>query len=1030
MAPARLTDAGFFVFRLPLLSVDAFLQEGSSDWQAPLDRPEFRAAIQLQSPSLSVALDRTPTVADAARIRRALYRYTSRAALRSSPRGLFAAVAMGHVDDSTQLRADGADGSVAHVELSLDYLSALADHQFGPGTGHRAAELCLNPTLLQRGDTIVLWEARRLDPRPHLRPVVLQASPLLRRLVTALGPGGMSRRRVRTVLHAAGVPDHELHARLAELCGAQILTHAHGVQTVAADPVGQFLERLPDGRPRTPLRQTLADVRARARRQRRSPRTFSVPALEELRSRLPNVPGFEHANHVFQVETCLRGHPPTLTKTLLGEIAYGIERLHFAFGDMHVGRLAPFIEAFIERFGEATVPLSHVVDPEGGLGAIVLAKTAPPAWAGRGRRAAMLRLVHGALAQQQGRVVLDASFWGALLPADLPPLPPAVSAVCQLFAASPGAVDAGAYEVALDCVVGTTGAELWSRHVRVSAPLRAAIDALRARLGEEDLGAVRADVMFTPVTGADVMSRPPMAPLRIDCTATASLTDRSTLPLGDLFLQIRHGRMRLVSKRLLREVQPIIGCVIDPEVVRSPLFSLLSLLASQGYATPLAWQWGELSESPFLPRVCLGRLVMVPARWRVHDVELRALRRSDKDRQGRDRWTRWRIQRGIPRCVSLRLGEDGVGCDLDRAVGRELLMHEASRRGLVSLDELRIGDAELCVSDGRERYAHELVVPFVRDVDVGAAGRRRPVEHTAATSSTWAAKFADGVKLPGSEWVYAKLYSSPRGIQAMLRGAVAKLVTRLRRECNVKDWFFFRYPDPDWHLRLRVRAPERAQQEDVRRLIESTCRLLKRRESVWRLEYDTYFREIERFGGSRACGYVERLFTVESELALCAFDAWGDSEASRHQAMSLAIAWTWWSWLSLGLTPVDAAAVARALRSGLVQDRRITREQTRACRVNGAEPLRLSGGDWRAFTVRAGRILDRLRQSADARDLGVDRHELAGDLSHLFVNRLFAARHAECEFGLYGALERHAHRAAVDRAAPRWRSPIGAKGRR
>jgi lantibiotic biosynthesis protein len=1025
---ARLKGAGFFVFRVPLLPVEAFRQEAASDWQAPLDRPEFRSAIQLQSPSLSSALDRPHHTPAAAGLMRALYRYTSRAALRSVPRGLFAAVAKGRIGGRTHLRAGGADGSVVHVELSLDYLSALADQRFGPGGGHPAARLCVNPTLLQRGDSIVLWEVCRLDQRPRLRPVVLRPSPVLRRLLTALDAGPMSRRRVRTILHAAGVPDHELEARLAELCATQIFVHASGVRTVAADPVGEFLARLPASRLRTPLRQTLADARSQARRQVGSPQTFSVSALEAMRSRLPKVPGFEHANHVFQVETSLSGRPLILGRTLLGEIARGIERLHFAFGDMHVDRLAPVVEAFTERFGEATVQLSQVMDPEGGLGATVLARTQSPQWAARGRRAAMLRLVHGALARQQSRVALDASFWGALLPADLPPLPPAVSAVCQLLAASPGAADAGAYELALDCVVGTTGAELWSRHCRVSPPLRAAVDVLRARLVEDDRGAVRADVMFTPVTGADIMSRPPMAPFRIDCTGTYSPTDQGTLPLGDLFVQIRQGRIRLVSKRLLREVKPIIGCVIDPQAVQSPLFSLLSSIASQGYATPLTWQWGELSESPFLPRVCLDKVVMVPARWRVYNAELQALRRSDTDGQGRDRWTEWRRQRGLPRWVSLRQGEDGVGCDLDREIGRELLVHEASRSGLVTLDELRIADTDLCVSDGRERFAHELIVPFVRDVDAGAAVR--PIAPTAAARSTWAAKFARGVRLPGSEWVYAKLYASPRGIQAMLCQDVAKLVTRLRKECDVKDWFFFRYPDPDWHLRLRVRAPGRAQQEHVRRLIEATCRRLRRQQSLWRLEYDTYFREIERFGGSRGCVNVERLFTVESELALCAFDAWGDSETGSSQAMSLAIAWTWWVWLCLGLTPLDVAAVARALRSGLVRERLITRQQTRACRVNQDEPLGVPDVDWRAFTVRAGRILGRLRRSTDTRDLGVDRRELAGDLSHLFVNRLFQARHEECEFGLYGALERRAHKAVVDGAANRGRPPTAGTGPR
>jgi hypothetical protein len=62
---------------------------------------------------------------------------------------------------------------------------------------------------------------------------------------------------------------------------------------------------------------------------------------------------------------------------------------------------------------------------------------------------------------------------------------------------------------------------------------------------------------------------------------------------------------------------------------------------------------------------------------------------------------------------------------------------------------------------------------------------------------------------------------------------------------------------------------------------------------------------------------------------------------------------------------------------------------------------------WKVFASRASRPLGQLRSLADAQALGVDRRELAGDLAHLLVNRLFVARHAEREVRLFRALERN-----------------------
>ena len=104
MKRVRFADAGFFVFRVPLLPVAAFQQSQrpfdstppspaeapAESWPAPLNRSELANAIALQSPSLWNAIGRarhTIVGRTDSRAALALYRYTARAALRCTPRG-------------------------------------------------------------------------------------------------------------------------------------------------------------------------------------------------------------------------------------------------------------------------------------------------------------------------------------------------------------------------------------------------------------------------------------------------------------------------------------------------------------------------------------------------------------------------------------------------------------------------------------------------------------------------------------------------------------------------------------------------------------------------------------------------------------------------------------------------------------------------------------------------------------------------------------------------------------------------------
>jgi thiopeptide-type bacteriocin biosynthesis protein len=121
---------------------------------------------------------------------------------------------------------------------------------------------------------------------------------------------------------------------------------------------------------------------------------------------------------------------------------------------------------------------------------------------------------------------------------------------------------------------------------------------------------------------------------------------------------------------------------------------------------------------------------------------------------------------------------------------------------------------------------------------------------------------------PGSEWLYAKLYTGAATADGVLR-EVVRPVTEAALRCGAADgWFFIRYGDPDWHLRLRLHGEPGRLQEEVWPALRAAAAPLLDDGRLWRVQLDTYEREVERYGGDEGIVLAERLFQADSEAVL------------------------------------------------------------------------------------------------------------------------------------------------------------------
>ncbi|OQY05888.1 MAG: hypothetical protein B6I20_00340 [Bacteroidetes bacterium 4572_117] len=63
----------------------------------------------------------------------------------------------------------------------------------------------------------------------------------------------------------------------------------------------------------------------------------------------------------------------------------------------------------------------------------------------------------------------------------------------------------------------------------------------------------------------------------------------------------------------------------------------------------------------------------------------------------------------------------------------------------------------------------------------------------------------------GNEWVYFKIYTGYKTADLVLTDAINPLAKELLEEEIIDKWFFIRYSDPDFNLRLRYRLTDLSQ---------------------------------------------------------------------------------------------------------------------------------------------------------------------------------------------------------------------------
>jgi thiopeptide-type bacteriocin biosynthesis protein len=134
----------------------------------------------------------------------------------------------------------------------------------------------------------------------------------------------------------------------------------------------------------------------------------------------------------------------------------------------------------------------------------------------------------------------------------------------------------------------------------------------------------------------------------------------------------------------------------------------------------------------------------------------------------------------------------------------------------------------------------------------------------------------------GDEWLYFKVYTGYKTADILLTDTVFPLAQYFIKENLIDHWFFIRYSDPQFHLRIRFHITKNGDIAPIIHHFNNAIQDYVNQDLVWKVQIDTYHREMERYG-TELIELSEKLFHLCSEM-ICkaiALDATKQDESLR-----------------------------------------------------------------------------------------------------------------------------------------------------
>jgi thiopeptide-type bacteriocin biosynthesis protein len=569
-------------------------------------------------------------------------------------------------------------------------------------------------------------------------------------------------------------------------------------------------------------------------------------------------------SHGLQIDVARKGNF-TLPASLLENIKTAIELLNATAFPAYSTLLQEFTRQFYQKYEWATVSLTEALDPETGIrfGNTKTEYSITPLLDGLifGKRKEEDNIHHPSIKPEwqsfllskyieclkNGQSTMEISEEEANSFSKEYPLH-TISAFPYLVASFIAKQD-DSYLIHLQGLGGVSVASVLARFAHLDSDLESGLHELLQTESAFYAGKILAEVIHLnqPKTG-NITTRPMLRPYEIPIYTPPS-KNATAIYLSDLYLKIDRKnpeRLILFSKQHNKEILPRLASAHNYTLESSPLYKFLCEYQYQGISKGCYWNWGMLSGQSFLPRVTFKNIILSKAQWQIEAGILKEiLPLSGNDLV--EKVSNLKERFNISRHVLITQGDNQLPIDLENEWSLEILKSCIKELPITFQENLFINE-----NTQTQDFSNEIIIPlhiqpsqtsinksFVKEDTISYKVKDKGIINGTSTGKE------PVYFIPGSEWLYAKIYCSMESANRILSEIIKPVVTN--PEHHIDNWFFVRYADPDFHIRVRFKGKGLFYQELIKHL-NQYCQTALQNKMISSIQYDTYKPEWERYG--------------------------------------------------------------------------------------------------------------------------------------------------------------------------------------
>jgi thiopeptide-type bacteriocin biosynthesis protein len=960
----------------------------------------------------------------------ALFKYLLRASTRSTPYGLFSGVALGLISDDTNIVLTKNDQHSSITRLDMQLLETIIENVVSHPEIKKRVKYYPNSSRYIVNDRLNYFESRMIGATKAFSLSSIEYTEFIHYIIEA-SQKGATKNELINLFDLENLDPDEVDHFIEDLIENKVIIHNLSPALTADNALEDVIEKVKSiNSPAEPYLENIVQSLNKIKFIIENDKLVWNKKAEVEKELKNSFNIKDYSSDFFQVDLKLNKISNHVGKNIVDEVVSYAEELASIMPNSVVEDLETFKVKYIERYESQVMPLAEVLDSEYGIGygnlsehTIGGAELIGEVTNFKGESSMFLKMdilqdfqsrkFVEAIRNSLPQITITEQDILSLKKANrqLPVLPDSCYLLGNFISNNISELNQGNYKFKLDYFNGPSAATLFARFSHTDDDL---IKHIKTAIKHEEAhkDAIYAEIVHSSqLRLGNVVQRPILRDYEIPYLSESAISNDRYILVEDLMVSIKQGEVLLWSKRLNKRVIPCLSSAQNFRFASLPIYKFLCDLQHQGIMASFVWNWGAFKTANYLPRVVYKKIIVSPAIWHINLKSLSPY----KDKNVSDLYSAiasFRNEFNVPSRVMLLDGDNKLLIDLESHMCLDIISKQLLNNQTVIITESFISPDNYIVKDSEgASYAHEIIIPVSK-----VAG---PLNQVKTPINIQPINIERNFNL-GSEWLYCKIYGGNMIIENLLKNKLPELIGILESDQIIDKWFFIRYNDPDYHIRLRLHLKHEGHTGCVIDMINKVFEEELRANIIYKIQYDAYQREIERYGADMI-QHCEDVFWRDSESILQMLNLNSDVKSPKRSMWHYALKSTheYFNYFNIGLKEriqftagltesfqkeFGDSKVLRNDLNKLYKENRITVEELFSA---SAEDNLVIDSILSNRTFKISIIIEEMNSYYSKRNVGKSNVPVLPSVIHMSINRIFPAYQRKYEMIVYHFLNRY-----------------------